>query len=528
MNHSPRVTYLHYSKLPAIPLLGNFLYQIQGRLYESGKTNTIYMSRRKTSNQKKLLGKISRLATTLVITTHRFSELIKQLKCETVLDIPARNTKKWDEENLYGLMWSLVNSSSVTERTKKALKDFIPSNFPSKKTVVIPYNDSFEVVCDYIFQTAKVLANKGHIVYLVGFANPVSILKFIFKGEQKETGRRAFFEQNKIIIVNPLTLFPIRLQKLKILKSANRYLMLLYTALFVKRVDADLVWCFDPADSDIVRLTNKFTTTIYDCVDYFSTLDPEINKEIKDNEAKLIKEVDFFFVNSHALEKTKGKIRKPDAALVQGFDLEPFTSRKGLSPQEKKEIAWLKKMFSKISKPRVGFVGALTYRFDFKLVFSLIKKMPHLSFVFTDALLPMPYDDRLVGTHELIEKIRKSPNAHFVPKTYSRAVIRETLGNFDIGIIPYDTGFDFNRYSYPMKLFEYFYMGLPVISTPIEELKRFPKFVKLGKAPGEWEAIIKNLLSKPWPRAYKQMQRKLAEKNSWENKVDTILIKLRK
>jgi len=528
MNQFPRATYLNYSKILSIPILGAFLYLLQKLLYKNGKINTVYLSRKKTTSQQELLSDISRLATYAVIKTYQFSDLIKNLKGELVLDVPIRNLKEWHRDDLYALMWSLLHVSSVTERTKDSSKNFLPDNFPSKKTIVIPYNDSFEVVCDYIFQTAKVLANKGDVVYLVGFANPVSIPKFIFKGVQKETGRRAFFEQNKIIIINPLTLFPIRLQKLKILKKANRLLILLYTALFIKRVDADLVWCFDPDDIELVKLLDKSVETIYDCVDYFSTLDSKLDKEIKRKEKELIRGVDFFFVNSHALEKTKGKIRKPDAVVPQGFDIEAFRTKTPLTAQEKKEISNLKKIFKKIPKPRVGFVGSLTYRLGFKLLSSPIRKMPKVSFVFTDAFLPIPDDDRLVGTHELIEKIRKSPNAHFVPKTYSRTVIKEILGNFDIGIIPYDTGFDFNRYSYPMKLFEYFYMGLPVISTPIEELKRFPKFVKLGKAPGEWEAIIKNLLSKPWPRAYKQMQRKLAEKNSWENKVDTILIKLRK
>ena len=71
-----------------------------------------------------------------------------------------------------------------------------------------------------------------------------------------------------------------------------------------------------------------------------------------------------------------------------------------------------------------------------------------------------------------------------------------------------------------MKLFEYFYLGKPVISTPIEELKRFPKFVKIGKTAKEWEKHIKFLLSKPWP--YQKEQKKLAKENSWKSKIEVI------
>ena len=73
-----------------------------------------------------------------------------------------------------------------------------------------------------------------------------------------------------------------------------------------------------------------------------------------------------------------------------------------------------------------------------------------------------------------------------------------------------------------MKLFEYFFLGKPVVSTPIEELKRFPKFVKIGNTNEEWEKHIKNLLSKPWPKENQKQQRKLSEENSWRKKVAKI------
>jgi hypothetical protein len=100
--------------------------------------------------------------------------------------------------------------------------------------------------------------------------------------------------------------------------------------------------------------------------------------------------------------------------------------------------------------------------------------------------------------------------------------VKEMLKHIDIGMIPYDVSQEFNRYSYPMKLFEYFYMGKPVISTPIEELKRFPMYVYMGKSAREWIGGIEKLSSYSWPDMNQKEQRKLAQENSWVQKIDKI------
>jgi len=526
MNHLPRPIYLHYSKLPSMPILGGFCYALQTFLYKKDVLSFFFLSRRKNQQQQKFLRALSQRAAIAIVRTHKLSDVLKKLPFEVVLDLEKLNIHKMDKENLYSLMWSLVRASSVTEKTKAALKNLLWDGFPSKKIIIIPYNDSFEVVCDYIFQTAKVLANSGNIVYLVTLANPASIAKVLFGKKEGPNARSKFFEENKIFVINPLTLFPIRLQRIKVIEKINRLFELFYTNYFIKSTKADFLWCFDPADIDLVKKVGKGTKTIYDCVDYFSSLNSNVDEQIKGKERKLIKAVDYFFVNSNALAATKGKIRKPHAVVAQGFDAKSFARKETLTSQEKKEIFYVRKLFSQIPRPRVGFVGALTYRFDFKLMFSLIQKMPKVSFVFTDALLPIPDDDRLIGTQILLDKIRSAPNCFFIPKTFYRSVIKEILSNFDIGIIPYDIRFDFNRFCYPMKLFEYFYMKLPVLSTPIEELKKFPKYVKIGEDAEEWKQNIKTLLSKPWSKNYSEEQKRLAIGNSWEVKIKKIIEKI--
>jgi len=57
-------------------------------------------------------------------------------------------------------------------------------------------------------------------------------------------------------------------------------------------------------------------------------------------------------------------------------------------------------------------------------------------------------------------------------------------------------------------------MNIPVLSTPIEKLERFPKLTKIGNSLIGWEKHIKSLLSISWPKKYKKEQKKLATKES--------------
>lgn len=518
-----KVTFIDHSKILSAPIIGSFFYEFQSNLYEKNILYQLKFARRKNRLKENLLKDISKNSGCVICRTLKFGRLLGKIEAPVILDI----SEKIDFSDLprgeqHSLMWSLVFASFVTKRTKNTLRDFLPKDFPVKKTVVIPYNDSFEVVCDYIFQTAKALVNKGNIVYLVALEDPISLLKSFI--DRRHINKRVnFFEKNNIHVVRPLTLFPLRFMRYKFFERINKRIALLYTSLFVRRIMADYLWCFDPADADLVRLVDKDVTSIYDCVDYFSTLDTKLDEEIKVKETELIKAVDFFFVNSHTLEKEKRKIRKPVAVVPQGFDTEAFTMKDPLTNRERKEVSEIRKIFRKVPRPRVGFVGSLTYRIDYNLLLSLVNNMPNVSFVLTDAFIPMPHDDRFANTEKFIKKIRSAENVYFVPETFSRRVVKEILRQFDIGMIPYDVSFDFNRYCYPMKLFEYFYMGKPIVSTPIEELKNLSNIIKLAQSSRDWEERINELIEEPWLEQTRIKQRELAEQNSWKRKVDSIL-----
>ena len=74
-----------------------------------------------------------------------------------------------------------------------------------------------------------------------------------------------------------------------------------------------------------------------------------------------------------------------------------------------------------------------------------------------------------------------------------------------------------------MKLFEYFFLGKPVVSTPIVELRKFKKYVKTGATSKMWREHIRALISESWPKKYQKEQRRLALDNNWREKISSIL-----
>lgn len=379
--------------------------------------------------------------------------------------------------------------------------------------IIIPFQLPWDWSADYQKQTCLTLAkNNSVIAYIDGDS------RFFLKKRPK----RNFPKLKNILFYQPRYLLPLR--RFSIIEISNKFLNLWYLLLrFGKNRDKKLVWIFDPMFWFFPKIRYFYprVKSLYDCVDYYWNLNHALKKRIWGMEQKLILSVNYFFVNSYLLEKKKRLIRKPDAVVPQGFDFESFKPETKYRQPEKRELLKIKKAFSKIPKPIVGFIGALTYRLDFKLILALVRNMPQVSFVFTNYLLLNPEEDLSVGTSEFLEKIRKCKNVFFVPKA-KRPGVKEMIKHFSIGIVPYDISFDFNKYCFPMKLFEYFYAGIPVISTPIEELKRFSKYVMLSNSVYGWETAIKYYLSKPWPKEYKIKQRNLAEENSWEKKIEAI------
>jgi glycosyltransferase involved in cell wall biosynthesis len=376
--------------------------------------------------------------------------------------------------------------------------------------IVILCHNPWEWSADFANQTAYQL-RKNHTVICFLLGDAVSLKEWIFQKRKAKIWQKISVN---LYAYTPIYIIPMRRFGRVLWLNMMINVALLRFALSVtgswRGIRKNLLWIFYPGDFPLVRAFGQAFTVLYDCVDFFDGDSVESASAINIQEEKLIKTADLFFVNSHSLYSLHKPTRK--AKIVpQGFRLEEFR---------------LAQLTSNLpiptDKPVIGYIGGLNYRLDYPLISEVIAKCPRYYFVFVGPIQDFGSPSerkRIVG---YLKKLCRFKNFLYFPDQPKQA-IPALIQRFSIGIIPYDLAHDFNRYCFPMKLFEYFFSGKPVVATPILELRRYPMYVSTASTASSWEANIRNLLDHPLTPHQVAKLRGLAQANSWESKIVKIL-----
>lgn len=145
--------------------------------------------------------------------------------------------------------------------------------------------------------------------------------------------------------------------------------------------------------------------------------------------------------------------------------------------------------------PVIGYIGAVSWRLDLRLISEVAKAHPEWTFVMLGrATVPVP---RLPNLRVLGERPYDE-----LPRWVQR---------FDVGTVPYLDN-PFNRASFPLKVFDYLASGVPVVSTPLPAIDDMEPFVRSGRGPIGFAKAIEEVLAAPPPTTD---CRAIAEQHSW-------------
>lgn len=269
-----------------------------------------------------------------------------------------------------------------------------------------------------------------------------------------------------------------------------------------------LLWVYAPeADYYAGRLGERLA--FYHCVDDFPAQAALTGRSaiVRAAEARLLANVDVVAVTSPTLLDRRP--RGGEAHLLPNVaDVQLFGRAREALPQPP-ELAG-------VSSSIVGFWGALDrYKVDFALLAAVAERYPEVTFALVG---PQGVVDRTA------EPLPERPNLRYLPAK-APADLPAFARRCDALMIPYVR----NAYTnsvFPLKVYEYFATGKPVVSTPLPSIQGLAPLITFAEGPDAFAAAIRSALRDDTPE--RQARRiALAGENSWEKRLQSIIELLR-
>lgn len=223
---------------------------------------------------------------------------------------------------------------------------------------------------------------------------------------------------------------------------------------------------------------------IYDCHDLLSGFS-NIAVELLEAEAELLETADLVLFSSQGLMDRYPAVRNG------------MVVRNAVSAGEFPAAA-----ATPAPRPVAGYVGALDSWFDVEAVMEAAVRHPECRFLIAGRIEFDP-----------VRRLGSLPNVELRGEvSYSR--VPGLLAEFRIGLIPFRVN-PLTLMTNPIKLYEYFSCGLPVVSAPLPEIAAMGDLVYVGEGPEGFARQVGRALEEDDPPR-RGRRREIALRESWE------------
>lgn len=250
--------------------------------------------------------------------------------------------------------------------------------------------------------------------------------------------------------------------------------------------------------SKINELRMQGFNIYYDIMDEWEEFEKvgQANWFDKSVEEKIILQADFVSAVSQFLIKKYNYLRTDIMLSPNGF-------YKELTGYNNKNIA-LKKVIN--DEINIGYFGHLTDSwFDWDSIFKLAKRNQNYKFHIIGYGIP----------EKILNKLQKQENIVYYGKIPT-AQLHNYVKGWNIGIIPFKTS-ALSQAVDPIKIYEYLYMGLPVIVSGIENVKNYPRTFYIESIQ-EFEKQVIKIVNNP---KFEEIDDFL-EKSTWESRFEKL------
>ena len=173
------------------------------------------------------------------------------------------------------------------------------------------------------------------------------------------------------------------------------------------------------------------------------------------------------------------------------------------SPQSKKSER-VENLLKLIPPPRIIYTGNFNKRIDDNLYRTVTETMKDCSFL---------------SFHE--KPFQKVGNVFHLP-WLEKEEIFSMLEECSVGFMPYDLKVDHNLHCIPLKLFEYFQLGMPLVSTDLVNIQYLKPLLSTGKNSEELIAGLRESLLEPADSSLRDKRKAVGKEHSTSNQVNLI------
>jgi len=234
---------------------------------------------------------------------------------------------------------------------------------------------------------------------------------------------------------------------------------------------------------------------VYYCIDRLAESSPGA-REVVHSERRLLAEADLVLVTSGVLYETAAEVTSRVELLASGVRVEQFE-------RARRSRAEAHEAFAALPRPVVGYIGSLRNAIDLALLRRAAELAPDLQFVLAGP--------RFVDVTTLAAR----PNVRLLD-AIPHEDVAQYMVRFDVGVLPYLIN-KFTAGIMPIKLKEYLAAGLPVVATPLPEVRRFAEqhhgLVRFADDPAGFVAALRSAVS---DRAPEVLARRIAAARQYD------------
>jgi glycosyltransferase involved in cell wall biosynthesis len=215
------------------------------------------------------------------------------------------------------------------------------------------------------------------------------------------------------------------------------------------------------------------------------------NPMLIEHERDLLRQADLVVTSSTVLENQARRYARKVITIRNGCDYKHFAAVGG-QPRGR--------------RPVIGYYGAIAEWFDSDLVADLAERRPDWDFL-------------LVGSTFCgdLHRLLRCRNVS-LPGEKPYSCMPEWLAKFNVAILPFKRN-ALTEAANPVKAYEIFASGKPLVSVPLPEMVPMTPLTRLASTVGEFEREILMELNGPDP-ALQRQRRAFAQNNTWEKRFE--------